>query len=163
VARTRKDVCFRAGRENGRSADSGFSGAVGSISSTGSRRSWPRDDQAGALRGWRARVRFAATEGGRDGNRRLPDLWSLAGQPAANDANASPRARPTTASPPGTADRLKPGQLEPLVLSPTSRQTPTAARMARRPPRRRSSAPPAQSATVSFDWARYASASRREG
>jgi len=31
------------------------------------------------------------TEGGRDGKRRLPDLWSLtAQQPAANDANAKP-------------------------------------------------------------------------
>ncbi|MGC2372590.1 MAG: helix-turn-helix domain-containing protein [Solirubrobacteraceae bacterium] len=57
------------------------------------------------------------TEGGRDGKRRLPDLWSLAGQqPAANDANAKP-ASATDGKPSADADRLKPGQLEPLVLA----------------------------------------------
>jgi hypothetical protein len=57
------------------------------------------------------------TEGGRDGNRRLPDLWSLAGeQPAADDANAT-SADSTGGKPSGDADRLKPGQLEPLVLA----------------------------------------------
>ncbi len=56
------------------------------------------------------------TKGGRgDGNRRLPDLWSLARrQPAANDADAKPA---TAGKPSGNADRLKPGQLEPLVLA----------------------------------------------
>lgn len=54
-------------------------------------------------------------EGDRDGNRRLPDLWSLAGQqPAANDADAKPA---TDAKPSGDANRLKPGGLEPLVLA----------------------------------------------
>jgi MarR family len=52
------------------------------------------------------------TEGGRDGKRRLPDLWSLASKrPAANGASA------TDDKPSGDADRLKPGQLEPLVLA----------------------------------------------
>jgi hypothetical protein len=55
------------------------------------------------------------TEGGRDGNRRLPDLWSLAGQqPAANDADAKPA---TDGKPSGDTNRLKPGGLEPLVLA----------------------------------------------
>lgn len=57
------------------------------------------------------------TEGGRDGKRRLPDLWSLAGQhPTANDADSKP-ASATESKPSGEADRLKPGQLEPLVLA----------------------------------------------
>ncbi|HEX3391582.1 MAG TPA: MarR family transcriptional regulator [Solirubrobacteraceae bacterium] len=57
------------------------------------------------------------TEGGRDGKRRLPDLWSLAGQqPAANEANAKPTSA-TDGKPSGDDDRLKPGQLEPLVLA----------------------------------------------
>jgi MarR family len=57
------------------------------------------------------------TEGSRDGKRRLPDLWSLAGQqPAANDANTK-SASATDGKPSGDADRLKPGQLEPLVLA----------------------------------------------
>jgi hypothetical protein len=52
------------------------------------------------------------TEGSRDGKRRLPDLWSLADQqPAAKPASA------TDGKPSGDADRLKPGQLEPLVLA----------------------------------------------
>jgi hypothetical protein len=60
------------------------------------------------------------TEGGRDGKRRLPDLWSLAGQqPAANDANAEPESttdgKPSATN--GKADRLKAGGLEPLVLA----------------------------------------------
>jgi DeoR/GlpR family transcriptional regulator of sugar metabolism len=55
------------------------------------------------------------TEGGRDGNRRLPDLWSLTGQqPAANDADAKPA---TDGKPSGDTSRLKPGELEPLVLT----------------------------------------------
>ena len=61
------------------------------------------------------------TAGGRDGNRRLPDLWSLAGQqPAANDANDAKPASTTDAKPSaanGKADRLKAGGLEPLVLA----------------------------------------------
>jgi hypothetical protein len=58
-------------------------------------------------------------EGGREGKRRLADLWSLAGkQPAATDANAKPAAASTTSGNPARdADRLKPGQLEPLVLA----------------------------------------------
>jgi hypothetical protein len=55
------------------------------------------------------------TEGGRDGNRRLPDLWSLAGQqPPANDADAKPA---TDGKLSGDTNRLKPGGLEPLVLA----------------------------------------------
>jgi hypothetical protein len=55
--------------------------------------------------------------GGRDGKRRLPDLWSLSSQqPVANDASAKP-ASATDGKPSGDADRLKPGQLEPLVLA----------------------------------------------
>jgi hypothetical protein len=57
------------------------------------------------------------TAGGRDGKRRLPDLWSLADrQPAANNANTKP-ASATDGKPSSDADRLKPGQLEPLVLA----------------------------------------------
>lgn len=57
------------------------------------------------------------TEGGRDGKRRLPDLWSLAGQqPTVNDANVKP-ASTTDSKPSEDGDRLKPGQLEPLVLA----------------------------------------------
>jgi hypothetical protein len=57
------------------------------------------------------------TAGGRDGQRRLPNLWSLADQqPAAQDANAKP-ANATHGQPSGDTDRLKPGQLEPLVLA----------------------------------------------
>jgi hypothetical protein len=52
------------------------------------------------------------TEGGRDGKRRLPDLWSLATQqPAAKLASS------THGKPSGDADRLKPGQLDGLVLA----------------------------------------------
>jgi hypothetical protein len=57
------------------------------------------------------------TEGGRNGKQRLPDLWSLAGKkPSANGASAKP-ASATSGKPAGDADRLKPGQLEPLVLA----------------------------------------------
>jgi len=58
------------------------------------------------------------TAGGRDGNRRLPDLWSLASQPAATD-DATATAKPATvsAAEAATDGRLKPGQLEPLVLN----------------------------------------------
>jgi DNA-binding Lrp family transcriptional regulator len=63
------------------------------------------------------------TEGGRDGNRRLPDLWSLAGeQPAANDTGTKPAssAAKATDGAAGTGEpdggKLKPGGLEPLVL-----------------------------------------------
>jgi hypothetical protein len=55
--------------------------------------------------------------GGREGKRRLPDLWSIASkQPAAKDAKTK-RASTTTGNIPGDAGRLKPGQLEPLVLA----------------------------------------------
>jgi hypothetical protein len=61
------------------------------------------------------------TEGGRDGKRRLPDLWSLADQqPAASAAQAKPASgrsagKPAVAN--GNGDeRLKAGGLEPLVL-----------------------------------------------
>src|ERR1700694_163651 len=57
------------------------------------------------------------TEGGRNGKRRLPDLWSLVDQqPASSGAQAKP-ASATDGKPSGDADRLKPGQLEPLVLA----------------------------------------------
>jgi hypothetical protein len=56
-------------------------------------------------------------EGGRDGKRRLPDLWSRADQQsAANEEKVKP-ARATDGEPSGDEDRLKPGQLEPLVLA----------------------------------------------
>jgi hypothetical protein len=61
--------------------------------------------------------KVSRTEGGREGKRRLPDLWSLAGQqPAAKDANT--KRASATGKPAATdeTDRLKPGQLEPLVL-----------------------------------------------
>lgn len=51
-------------------------------------------------------------EGGRDGKRRLPDVWSLAGKAAAV-AKASKRA--ANASNPESG-KLKPGGLDPLVL-----------------------------------------------
>lgn len=55
------------------------------------------------------------TEGGRDGNRRQPDLWALTGQqPAANDTAAKPA---SDGKPSRDAGRLRPGQLEPLVLA----------------------------------------------
>lgn len=55
------------------------------------------------------------TEGGREGNRRLPDLWSLADQqPASGDADAKPAA---ASKPSPDIDRLKPGELEPLVIA----------------------------------------------
>jgi hypothetical protein len=54
------------------------------------------------------------TEGGRDGKRRLPDLWSLTpARPATNGTKAK-RAKPDKTS--AAAGRLKPGELEPLVL-----------------------------------------------
>jgi DNA-binding MarR family transcriptional regulator len=60
------------------------------------------------------------TEGGRDGNRRLPDLWSLAGErPAANDKGKKPASSSAKAAAgAGSTDggKLKPGDLEPLVL-----------------------------------------------
>jgi hypothetical protein len=61
------------------------------------------------------------TEGGRDGKRRLPDLWSLADQqPAASAAKAKPasgRANGKPAVANGNGDqRLKAGGLDPLVL-----------------------------------------------
>jgi hypothetical protein len=55
------------------------------------------------------------TAGGREGNRRLPDLWLLADQqPTANGADAKPA---PDGEPSGDTSRLKPGQLEPLVLA----------------------------------------------
>ncbi|MGH2903265.1 MAG: helix-turn-helix domain-containing protein [Solirubrobacteraceae bacterium] len=80
------------------------------------------------------------TEGGRDGNRRKPDLWSLAGeQAAANDTDTKPATsaaasgdksdkQPTPGKPSSGKDeptastsepeggKLKPNQLNPLVL-----------------------------------------------
>jgi hypothetical protein len=60
-------------------------------------------------------------EGGRDGNRRLPDQWSLASRQAApgNDDGKSATKKPAAAAGASAtaADRLKPGQLEPLVLA----------------------------------------------
>ncbi len=83
------------------------------------------------------------TEGGREGNRRQPDLWSLSGDPtAATDEGAKPasaaaatgdgksgkapatdkpaddgKGEPATASASGPdAGKLKPGGLDPLVL-----------------------------------------------
>lgn len=52
------------------------------------------------------------TEGGRDGGRRLPDLWSLAGAPP-----ATTKARNKITSPSQAASRLRAGGLDPLVLS----------------------------------------------
>lgn len=68
------------------------------------------------------------TQGGREGNRRLPDLWSLADhqQPAANDAKSVPddgelgdkQERAEDATPAvSNHERLKPGQLEGLILT----------------------------------------------
>jgi hypothetical protein len=59
------------------------------------------------------------TEGGREGKRRLPDLWSLADKtPAASDTNAKPASGRSGGSPAarGKPDRLTAGGLEPLVL-----------------------------------------------
>ena len=60
------------------------------------------------------------TEGGRDGKRRLPDLWSLGSQqPATKAANAKPAdatdGKPSVVS--GKPDRLKAGGLDPIVLA----------------------------------------------
>jgi hypothetical protein len=50
------------------------------------------------------------TEGGREGNRRLPDVWSLAWkQPAPAEKPAGGKGEPE-------GGKLKPGGLEPLVL-----------------------------------------------
>ena len=62
------------------------------------------------------------TAGGRDGNRRLPDLWSLADGPSASSGTeAKPASGPSDDKPAaanGDADRrLKAGGLEPLVLA----------------------------------------------
>jgi hypothetical protein len=67
------------------------------------------------------------TEGGREGNRRQPDLWSLAGEQPANGAGegksakapaadkpAGGKGEPTAASEPEDG-KLKPGGLDPLV------------------------------------------------
>jgi hypothetical protein len=60
------------------------------------------------------------TGGGRDGKRRLPDLWSLAGkQSAAKPASSTP------GKPAGDADRLKPGQLDGLVLAYLKKNAPS--------------------------------------
>ena len=63
------------------------------------------------------------TEGGRDGARRLPDRFALASaEPAAADGkpkaaqDATPKAA-ADAKPKAAEDRLKPGQLDELVLS----------------------------------------------
>lgn len=69
------------------------------------------------------------TEGGREGNRRLPDVWSLAGeQPtdaagegksaeaAAAEEPAGGNGEPTGSASEPEAGKLKPGGLDPLVL-----------------------------------------------
>jgi hypothetical protein len=58
------------------------------------------------------------TEGGRDGNRRLPDRWTLASSQPAPDAAPEKDAAPaTSAASASNGERLKPGQLEGLILT----------------------------------------------
>jgi len=70
------------------------------------------------------------TEGGREGNRRLPDLWSLVGDQPANTASESKSTRAAAAEEPASGkdeptacasevegSKLKPGGLDPLVLA----------------------------------------------
>lgn len=60
------------------------------------------------------------TEGGREGNRRLPDLWSLAGEQPAADADtktASATAKATKDAAAPARGKLKPNGLNPLVLA----------------------------------------------
>ena len=69
------------------------------------------------------------TEGGRDGNRRLADLWSLAGKQPANadvegksakassaEGPAAGKGEPTASASEPEGGKLKPGGLDPLVL-----------------------------------------------
>jgi hypothetical protein len=57
------------------------------------------------------------TEGRRDGTRRLPDLWSLAStQPAPDAAPEEDAAPAASATPVSNGERLKPGELEGLIL-----------------------------------------------
>jgi hypothetical protein len=69
------------------------------------------------------------TEGGREGNRRLPDLWSLVGKQPASAASegksakapaaekpAAGKGEPTASASEPEAGKLKPGGLDPLVL-----------------------------------------------
>ena len=69
------------------------------------------------------------TEGGREGNRRLPDVWSLVGkQPAdaagegkspkapADDKPAGRKGEPTGSASEPEGGKLKPGGLDPLVM-----------------------------------------------
>jgi len=57
-------------------------------------------------------------EGGRDGGRRLPDRWTLApAKPAPAAATEEDAAPAESAAPASTAGRLKPGELEGLILT----------------------------------------------
>jgi predicted Rossmann fold nucleotide-binding protein DprA/Smf involved in DNA uptake len=57
-------------------------------------------------------------EGGRDGARRLPDRWTLTTATPAPDATAEQDREPAkNATPASNHERLKPGQLESLVLT----------------------------------------------
>ncbi|MGH3429647.1 MAG: MarR family transcriptional regulator, partial [Mycobacteriales bacterium] len=64
------------------------------------------------------------TEGGRDGNRRKPDLWSLAAKKPARETGKAPTAdkpaggksEPTASASAPEGGKLKPNQLNPLVL-----------------------------------------------
>jgi hypothetical protein len=58
------------------------------------------------------------TAGGRDGKHRLPDRWTLASSPPAPDAASQKDAAPAaSAAPASNGERLKPGQLDGLVLA----------------------------------------------
>ncbi len=70
------------------------------------------------------------TEGGRDGNRRLPDVWSLVGEQSASAAGegksakapsavkpAGGKSEPTASASQPEGAKLKPNELNPLVLS----------------------------------------------
>ncbi len=55
------------------------------------------------------------TEGGRDGKRRLPDIWSLVGKQKAARKDENGNQAPEDSDAKG--DRLRAGQLQPLVLA----------------------------------------------
>jgi MarR family len=56
--------------------------------------------------------------GGRDGARRLPDRWTLATTTPAPNAATKQNPEPAeNATPPANTERLKPGQLEGLILT----------------------------------------------
>ncbi len=64
------------------------------------------------------------TEGGREGNRRLPAMWSLVGEQSASGAKQGKSRKPAGAKTVPTASinqpegaKLKPNELNPLVLS----------------------------------------------